>query len=114
MKVLSPVLFAVAVLSASSVPALAQDNDARIAFGDLDLSSAAGSAAFDGRIDQAAAGLCRNFTVTGSRIANRQACRSAVRAEAMRQLPRSRQIDYARAPRDARQVAQVVGLFAES
>jgi hypothetical protein len=32
----------------------------------------------------------------------------------MRQLPRSRQVDYARAPRDARQVAQVVGLFANS
>jgi UrcA family protein len=112
MKVLSPVLFAVAVLSVS--PALAQNNDARIAFGDLDLSSAAGAAAFDDRIDQAAGSLCRDFTVTGSRLARTQACRSAVRAEAMRQLPRSRQIDYARAPRDARQVAQVVGLFANS
>jgi UrcA family protein len=111
MKVLSPVLFAVAVLSVS--PALAQD-EATIAFRDLDLSTAAGAAAFDGRIDQAAAGLCRNFTVTGSRIVRSDACRSAVRAEAMRQLPRSRQVDYARAPRDARQVAQVVGLFANS
>jgi UrcA family protein len=113
MKVLSPVLFAVAVLSASSVPAQAQDK-AAIAFRDLDLSTAAGAAAFDGRIDQAAADLCRNFTVTGSRIVRGQTCRSAVRAEAMRQLPRSGQIDYARAPRDARQVAQVVGLFANS
>lgn len=111
MKVLSSVLFAVAVLSVS--PALAQD-EATIAFRDLDLSTAAGAAAFDGRIDQAAADLCRNFTVPGSRIVRSQACRSAVRAEAMRQLPRSRQIDYARAPRDARQVAQVVGLFANS
>ncbi|GLK49146.1 hypothetical protein GCM10017620_21190 [Brevundimonas intermedia] len=111
MKVLSPVLFAVAVLSVS--PALAQDK-AAIAFRDLDLSTAAGAAAFDGRIDQAAADLCRNFTVTGSRIVRHDACRSAVRAEAMRQLPRSRQIDYARAPRDARQVAQVVGLFVNS
>ncbi|MDO9607179.1 MAG: UrcA family protein [Brevundimonas sp.] len=112
MKVLSPVLFAVAVLSVS--PALAQSDDARIAFRDLDLSSAAGAAAFDGRIDRAAADLCRNFTVPGSRIVRSEACRSAVRAEAMRQLPRSRQVDYARAPRDARQVAQVVGLFANS
>ena len=111
MKVLSPVLFAVAVLSVS--PALAQD-EATIPFRDLDLSSAAGAAAFDGRIDQAAADLCRNVTVPGSRIVRREACREAVRAEAMRQLPRSRQIDYARAPRDARQVAQVVGLFVNS
>ncbi|MFN7111631.1 MAG: UrcA family protein [Brevundimonas sp.] len=111
MKVLSPVLFAVAVLSVS--PALAQD-EATIAFRDLDLSTAAGAAVFDGRIDQAAADLCRNVTVPGSRIVRREACRATVRAEAMRQLPRQRQIDYARAPRDARQVAQVVGLFANS
>lgn len=112
MKVLSPILFAVAVLSV--FPALAQSDDARIAFRDLDLSSAAGAAAFDNRIDRAAADLCRNFTIPGSRIVRSEACRSAVRAEAMRQLPRSRQVDYARAPRDARQVAQVVGLFANS
>ena len=112
MKVLSPVLFAVAVLSASS--ALAQNNDARIAIGDLDLSSASGAAAFDNRVDQAAHQICRNFTVTGSRIVNRESCRAAVRAEAMRQLPTQRQVEYARAPRGARQVAQVVGLFANS
>jgi UrcA family protein len=112
MKVLSPVLFAVAVLSASS--ALAQSNEARIVFRDLDLSTAAGAAAFDSRVDQAAADLCRDFSMTGSRIVRNQTCRSIVRAEAMRQLPRSRQIDYARAPRDARQVAQVVGLFTNS
>ncbi|WAC60384.1 UrcA family protein [Brevundimonas sp. SL130] len=111
MKVLSPALFVVAVLSVS--PALAQ-NEASIAFRDLDLSTAAGAAAFDARIDQAAAGLCRNFTIPGSRIVRSQACRSAVRAEAMRQLPRSRQVEYARAPRGARQVAQVVGLFVNS
>ncbi len=112
MKVLSPVLFAVAVLSASS--ALAQSPDARIPFGDLDLSSAAGAAAFDARVDQAADQMCRDFAVTGSRIPNRQACRSTVRSEALRQLPRSRQVEYARAPRGARQVAQIVGLFANS
>jgi UrcA family protein len=111
MKVLSPALFAVAVLSVS--PALAQD-EAKISFRDLDLSTAAGAAAFDGRIDQAAADLCRNFTVPGSRIVNRRPCEVAVRAEAMRQLPRQRQVEYARAPRGARQVAQVVGLFANS
>jgi UrcA family protein len=94
MKVLSPVLFAVAVLSVS--PALAQSNEARIAFRDLDLSTAAGAAVFDSRVDQAAASLCRNFTVPGSRIVNRRPC------------------EYARAPRGARQVAQVVGLFANS
>ena len=112
MKVLSPVLFAVAVLSVS--PALAQSNEARIAFSDLDLSTAAGAAVFDSRVDQAAASLCRNFTVPGSRIVNRRPCEVAVRAEAMRQLPRQRQVEYARAPRGARQVAQVVGLFANS
>ncbi|MFN3879533.1 MAG: UrcA family protein, partial [Brevundimonas sp.] len=48
MKVLSPVIFAAAVLSAAVVaPATAQD--ARIRYGDLDLSTAAGAAAFDAR-----------------------------------------------------------------
>lgn len=112
MKVLSPVLFAVAVLSASS--ALAQSQDARIPFGDLDLSSAAGAAAFDARVDQAADRMCRNFTVPGSRIVRSDDCRASVRAEALRQLPRASQVEYARAPRGARQVAQVVGLFADS
>ncbi|OGN50188.1 MAG: hypothetical protein A2352_05220 [Caulobacterales bacterium RIFOXYB1_FULL_67_16] len=112
MKVLSPVLFAVAVLSASS--ALAQSQDARIPFGDLDLSSAAGAAAFDARVDQAAERMCRDYRFTGGSIINRQSCRAAVRNEAMRQLPRSHQVDYARASRGARQVAQVVGLFANS
>ncbi|WP_395944286.1 UrcA family protein [Brevundimonas sp.] len=113
MKVLPRVLFAVAALSASvAAPAMAQE--ARIAFRDLDLSSAAGAAALDTRIDQAAADLCRNYAAPGSRIINRQACRAAVQAEVMQQLPRSRQIDYARAPRGARQVAQVVGLYVQS
>ncbi|KAK0350427.1 hypothetical protein LTR94_029077, partial [Friedmanniomyces endolithicus] len=68
MKVLSPVLFAVAVLSASS--ALAQD--VRIPFGDLDLASTAGAAAFDARVDQAAERLCRDISFTAGQITNRR------------------------------------------
>ncbi len=78
MKVLSPVLFAVAVLSASS--ALAQE--ARIPFGDLDLTSTAGQ------------------------ITNRRSCRAAVRAEALSRLPRVRRVEYVRASRDARPVVR--------
>ncbi|MFN3779499.1 MAG: UrcA family protein [Brevundimonas aurantiaca] len=100
MKVLSPVLFAVAVLSASS--ALAQD--VRIPFGDLDLASTAGAAAFDARVDQAAERLCRDLVFTSSRITNRGVCRAAVRAEALRQLPRLHRVQYVRVSRDARPV----------
>ena len=89
MKVLSPVLFAVAVLSASS--ALAQD--ARIPFGDLDLTSTAGAAAFDARLDQAAERLCRDVAFTAGQITNRRSCRAAVRAAAVSRLPRVRRVE---------------------
>ena len=102
MKVLSPVLFAVAVLSASS--ALAQD--ARIAFGDLDLASTAGATAFDARLDQAAERLCRDVAFTAGQITNRRSCRAAVRAEALSRLPRVRRVEYVRTSRDARPVVR--------
>ena len=110
MKVLSPVLFAVAVLSASS--ALAQD--ARIAFGDLDLASTAGAAAFDARVDQAAERLCRDISFTAGQITNRRSCRAAVRAEALSRLPRLHRVQYVSASRDVRPVVRAATASGES
>lgn len=110
MKVLSPVLFAAAVLSAAVVaPATAQD--ARIRYGDLDLSTAAGAAAFDARVEEAGARLCLEMRRMGRLAVNQSHCLTIVRQEALRELPRARQTDYARSPRADRQVAQVVDLF---
>ena len=110
MKVLSPVLFAAAVLSAVVVaPATAQD--ARIRYGDLDLSTAAGASAFDTRVDEAGVRLCRDMRRTGRLAVDQRRCLTLIREEALRELPRARQTDYARSPRADRQVAQVVDLF---
>ena len=88
-------LSAVAVGSASahsySGPA------ARIPFGDLDLSTSAGAAAFDARIDAAAKTLCRGVTRPASRLNDSAHCAAAVRAEALAQLPNASQRDYAMA-----------------
>ncbi len=108
MKVLSPVLFAAAVLSAVVVaPATAQD--AHIRYGDLDLSTAAG-AAFDTRVDEAGVRLCREMRRSGRLAIPQRRCLDLIRQEALRELPRARQIDYARSPRADRQLAQVVDL----
>ncbi|MFC7377815.1 UrcA family protein [Brevundimonas sp. GCM10030266] len=73
----------------------ASAQEARIAFGDLNLATSTGAAAFDQRVDSAARGLCRGARRPGSNISDRTVCEAAVRREAVRQLPAALQVDYA-------------------
>lgn len=92
MKIFASLAAACAVVL---IAGTASAQDARIAFGDLDLASAAGAAAFDARIERAADRMCRDVRRPGSRLSDRDFCRTAVRAEAVRQLPGRAQVDYA-------------------
>ena len=82
-----------AVLIASAASA----QEARIAWGDLDLGSTVGVQAFDARVETAARQMCRDARRPNSRISDRSGCQAAVRAEAVRQLPRAARVDYAQA-----------------
>ena len=101
MKIFLAAALAATALSAVAVgSASAQTHTgpaARIAFGDLDLSTTAGAAAFDARVDAAAKTLCRGATRPASRINDSVHCAAAVRAEALAQLPNANQRDYAMA-----------------
>lgn len=85
-------LAAVLVLAAAGS---ASAQEARIAWSDLDLSSAAGAEAFDARVEAAARKLCRNARTPGRLVNDRAWCRAAVKAEAVRLLPGRAQVDYA-------------------
>ncbi len=85
-------LAAVLVLAAAGS---ASAQEARIAWSDLDLSSAAGAEAFDARVEAAARKLCRNARTPGRLVNDRAWCRAAVQAEAVRLLPGRAQVDYA-------------------
>lgn len=95
--------FIAATLVASAGAATAQDY--RIPYGDLDLGSVEGSAAFDARVRQAADRACRGI----GPVPEAQ-CRIRFRAEAMRQLPAARRDDYARA-RGSRELAMVPVIY---
>ena len=86
---LAAALIAAPILAAGGS---ASAQEARIRWGDLDLSTAAGADVFDARIRSAARRMCRNIPVTGGRAA----CQTAVRDEAVRLLPGAAQVDYAR------------------
>jgi UrcA family protein len=83
-----------AVLAVSLAAGAASAQEARIGWGDLDLSSAAGADAFDVRVSVAADRLCRGVRRPGSRLSDRTFCRAAVRAEAFRLLPGAVKVDY--------------------
>ena len=85
----------VAALTISLAAGAASAQDARVRWGDLDLSSAAGATAFDARVTAAASRACRGVKRPGSRINDRAFCRTAFRDEAVRQLPGAVQVDYA-------------------
>ncbi|WEK41039.1 MAG: UrcA family protein [Candidatus Brevundimonas colombiensis] len=78
-----------ALLAAGS--AAAAPFEARIPYGDLDLSSRAGATAFDSRVRKAADRFCRSV-----RSIERPVCRNAVREEALALLPDRARADYAR------------------
>jgi UrcA family protein len=88
-------LAAALVLAAVAGSAAAAPDEARIAWTDLDLSTAAGAAAFDARVDKAADRMCRMARRQGSLISDRAYCEAAVRREAVAQLPGAAQVDYA-------------------
>ena len=92
MKILASL---VAALTVSLTAGAASAQEARVRWGDLDLSSAAGADAFDARVAAAARRMCRGAKRPASRITDRAYCRTAFRDEAVRQLPGSAQVDYA-------------------
>ncbi|MBJ7484673.1 UrcA family protein [Brevundimonas sp.] len=85
------------VLAACTLAAAgaASAQEARIAYGDLDLATTAGAATFDARVQKAARSFCRESRGATSRISDRTACERAVREEAMAQLPEYAQVRYA-------------------
>ena len=99
--------FALAAVSAALLltAAAASAQDSRIAFGDLDLGSVEGAAAFDARVNDAANRACR----LGAPMPDAR-CRARFRIEALRQLPAVRRDDYARA-RGGRVLAMVPAFY---
>ena len=96
MKIIAAATVASAFAAVSlfaAAPASAQE--ARIAFGDLNLATTAGADGLDARIDAASRSLCRWVRRPGSKINDRAFCTAAVRAEVMRQLPARARYDYA-------------------
>lgn len=87
-----PALVSAALLLGSAGAAAA---DVRIAWGDLDLSTAAGASTLDRRIDRA----CRNARRPASRIPDRAFCEARVRETVMDALPDAARQDYARSRR---------------
>jgi len=87
MKTLASLVVVLSLAAAGSASA----QEARIRWGDLDLSTPAGADAFDARVRSAARKLCRNLPVS----AGRAACQAAVRDEAVVLLPGAAQVDYA-------------------
>ncbi|MDQ8028329.1 MAG: UrcA family protein [Brevundimonas sp.] len=94
-------LLPVIAFSLMAIPAAAQDS-LRIPVGDLDLSTAGGVAAFDARVASEARAVCTR----ASRLVD-TLCVRVVTREAIRQLPPSRQDDYARARRSGPIMAMV-------
>lgn len=91
MKTLASLAAILVVAAAGSASA----QEARIKWGDLDLSSPAGADAFDARVQAASRKLCRGVRTPGRLVSDRAWCRAAVRAEAVRLLPGRAQVDYA-------------------
>jgi len=92
MKSLAALAAAFGLFAAGSAAA----GDARVAYGDLDLTTASGVAAFNARLDAAARRVCRNPEVTGSRIHSTVgSCRAEARGQALEQLSARVRADYA-------------------
>lgn len=87
MKTLASLAAVLTLAAAGSASA----QEARIAWGDLDLSTAAGADAFDARVRAAARKMCRDVPMIGGRAA----CYAVVRDEAVSLLPGAAQVDYA-------------------
>lgn len=82
-------LVASLALASIAVPASAEENEFRVAYADLDLSTAEGQAALDERIEDAAREYCGAATIsTGTRLssAKKRACVSTMTAKAKQQF----------------------------
>jgi UrcA family protein len=80
---------AIALALTSASAAFAQETTVRYA--DLDLSSVAGQAELERRIESATRQICRGEAITGTRIVDQDEvarCKSDVRAQISAQLPR--------------------------
>ncbi len=80
---------AIALALSSATAAFAQESTVRYA--DLDLSSAAGQAELERRIQNATRQVCRAEPIVGTRIVDHDEvarCRDEVRAQIAAQLPR--------------------------
>lgn len=80
---------AIALALTSASAAFAQETTLRYA--DLDLSSAAGQAELERRIESATRQICRAEPITGSRIVDKdemERCKDDVRAQISAKLPR--------------------------
>ena len=80
---------ALAATAMLAVASAASAQDTRIAYGDLDLSTAAGAQALDQRISTAAADMCRDARATDSRLSRRNnRCEANARSQIREKLPR--------------------------
>jgi UrcA family protein len=95
MKLILTAALAVAALAGAASAQSYNGSAARIPYGDLNLSTASGAAAFDARIDATAETMCRNATRPASRLKDTAHCAAAVRAEAVSQLPTQARAQYA-------------------
>ena len=80
---------ALAATAMLAVASAASAQETRIAYGDLDLSTAAGAQTLDQRVNTAAANLCRNLRTADSRLNRRNnRCEADTRQQIRSQLPR--------------------------
>lgn len=91
MKILASLTATLVLAAAGSASA----QEARIAWGDLNLATAAGADAFDARVDAASRKMCRDARRPGTRLSDQSFCRAAVQSEALRNLPETAQAEYA-------------------
>lgn len=91
-RFIATVLAACALAGAGAGAASAQS---RIVYGDLDLASTQGAAAFEARVDDAARRFCRATPRPLSRLAERAVCEREFRNEAFSLLPSHAQVRYA-------------------
>lgn len=90
---------AIAVTLATAGAASAQD--VRVAYGDLDLSTASGAQQFDRRVNRAVRTACQ-----GGSLRETAQCAAALRAEIQSLLPSVRREEYARG-HSTRQMAMI-------
>lgn len=88
-------LILASALAIAAIAGAASAQTARIPYGDLNLSTAAGVAAFDARVTDAAQSMCKDATRPISRLNDSSYCTAAVRAEAVSQLPAQARAQYA-------------------